>query len=794
MITFSRLIAAIGATVGLGGGLAFAWAASGRQARPADLADPTDPLVADLESRYWGEVEPLLARHCFECHAAGEDKGGVRFDGIWSLADALAMGDDLVLAGELVRTRQMPPEHRAAPAAGEIEVISRWIRDALDYVPADGAIDPGWFIIHRLNRTEYRNTVRDLLGIDPREHDVASTLPQDDTGYGFDNNAAVLAMSPLQIEGYLDAAERALEIALGPDVAESERPVPLADLARTTGGRALERGGFLLHSSGGVQGDFDVPADGEYEIAVTAWGQRGGDELPRLSVRAERRELRAFSVEGLEQEPQTLRVRARLRAGRRQIAAHFTNDFYQPGVADRNLAVETITVAGPLPGSVSWPAGREDILFAAPADGSAEAGRDAAALVLGRFAARAYRRSLEAGELEGLLGLYDRARQGGDTHEQGVRLAMMAVLVAPDFLYRRVDNPAPDDPTRVYTLSGPELATRLSYFLWSSTPDEELLSLAEAGALTDERTLRTQVRRMLADARADAFIEHFAGQWLHLRNLERLSIDQTRFPEYTSELRQAMVTEATMFFGEVVREDRPVTELLDSGHTYLNGSLAALYGFADLAGMGEEFRRVDLPADSPRGGILTMGAVLTVTSNPTRTSPVKRGLYVLEQILGTPPPPPPPEIPPLEQAAVAGVSHASLREQLKAHLTDMNCAVCHNRMDPLGLAMENFDAIGRWRDSDESGPIDASGTLPGGVSFVGPAELKEILLGREELFVENLTRKILTYALGRGVEPFDRPTVARIVERTQAEGNRISAMIEGVVLSEAFRTCRGLAR
>lgn len=760
----------------------------------ASTPEPADPLVTDLEHRYWEDIEPLLAKHCFGCHGEEQEKGGVRFDRIWSLADALAMGDELALAGELVRSKQMPPEGEPAPSAGEIEVVSRWIRDALDYVPADGAVDPGWFIIHRLNRTEYRNTLRDLLGIDPREHDIAAALPQDDTGYGFDNNAAVLAMSPLQIEGYLEAAERALEIALGPAVVENDRVTPVRNLTNTIGGRSLERGGFMLHSGGAVLGDYDVPAAGEYEISVTAWGQRAGDELPKMSVRVGRREVRSFPVEGLEDEPQTLRMKVRLQPGRRPIAAHFTNDFYQPGVADRNLAVEAITVAGPLPGSMDRPAMHGTVLFATPGDDSLTAGRDAAALVLGRFGVRAFRRPLEPAELEGLLGLYEGAREAGDTHEQGVRLGLMALLVSPEFLYRRVDNPAPDDPASVYTLSGPELATRLSYFLWSSTPDDELLSLASAGALSDERTLRTQVHRMLADPKADAFIENFAGQWLHLRNLERLTIDQTRFPEYTSELRQAMVTEATMFFGEVVRQDRPVMELIDSGHTYVNGPLAALYGFADLAGMGDEFRRVDLPADSPRGGILTMGAVLTVTSNPTRTSPVKRGLYVLEQILGTPPPPPPPEIPPLEQAEVAGVEHASLREQLKAHLTDINCAVCHNRMDPLGLAMENFDAIGKWRDADESGPIDASGTLPGGVSFVGPAELKEILLGRDELFVENLTRKMLTYALGRGVEPFDRPTVARIVERTRADGDRISAMIEGIVLSEAFRTCRGLAR
>lgn len=778
-------ITALAGAVGLGGVVALATSGSGHSTEPAD------PLVSDLESRYWEEVEPILAAACFGCHGAEADKGGLRFDTIWSLADALDMGDSLSLAAELMRTGQMPPKGEPAPSAGEIEVVTRWIRDALDYVPVDGTVDPGWFIIHRLNRTEYRNTLRDLLGIDPAMHDIAAGLPQDDTGYGFDNIAAVLSMSPLQIEGYLNAAERALEIGLGPVVIETDRAVPVRGLS---GGQPHDAGGRMLHSNGAVQGVFEIPAEGEYEIAVTAWGQRGGDDLPRLSVRTDRREVRGFSIEGVAGEPQTVRVKVRLLPGRRQIAAHFTNDFYQPGVADRNLAVEAITVAGPLPGTLERPAKHAEVFFVGPGDGSLGAGRDAAALVLERFGGRAFRRPLERAELDGLLALYGSAREAGDTHEQGVRLGLTALLVSPEFLYRRVNHPSPDDPASVYTLSGPELATRLSYFLWSSTPDGELLALARAGALSDERTLRAQVGRMLADPKADAFIENFSGQWLHLRNLERLTIDQTKYPEYTGELREAMVTEATMFFGDVVRRDRSVIELIDSGHTFVNGPLAALYGFADLADMGKDFRRVELPGGSPRGGVLTMGAVLTVTSNPTRTSPVKRGLYVLEQILGTPPPPPPPEIPPLEQAEVSGVEHASLRAQLAAHLTDINCAVCHNRMDPLGLAMENFDAIGKWRDSDESGPIDASGTLPGGVSFVGPAELKRILLGREELFVENLTRKILTYALGRGVEPFDRPTVARIVEHTRANDDRISAIIEGIVLSDAFRTCRGLSR
>lgn len=762
---------------------------------PAIPGNPEpDQAAGELETRYWDSVEPLLARHCFGCHGEEAAKGGVRFDRVWTLADALDMGDHLALAADLMRSGQMPPDSEPRPTPGEVEIVSSWIRDALDYVPADGAVDPGWFIIHRLNRSEYRATMRDLLGIDPAGHDLAAGLPQDDTGYGYDNIAAVLSVSPLQIEAYLDAAERALDLALGPVVAESDRAVPLRDLTPTGGGRGLAKGGILLYSNGAASATARIAAPGEYEISVVAWGQRGGDDLPRLSLRVDGREVLGSAVEGLEGTPQTFRARVRLEPGDRLLAAHFTNDYYRAGEADRNLAIESVSLAGPLPGTLVRPPTRAGLLFDEPADGSVEAGRASATRVLERFASRAFRRPVTPAELDGLLGLYDRARRTGDDHEHGVRVAMTAVLVSPNFLYRSVGNPRPDDPGSVYTLSGPELATRLSYFLWSSMPDEELAGLAASGAIHDDGVLAGQVRRMLADPKADAFIEQFAGQWLHLRNLERLQIDRGRFPAYGPELRAAMIAEAVLFFGDVVRQGRSALTLIDSDHTFVNGPLATLYGFADLAGIGPEFRRVELPEGSPRGGVLTMGAVLAVTSNPTRTSPVKRGLWVLDQILGTPPPPPPPETPPLEQAQAALPENPTPRDLLSAHLIDPNCAVCHVRMDPIGLALENFDAIGAWRDADESGPIDASGVLPEGVRFVGPEELKGVLLGRSDRFLANLTHELLTYALGRGVEPFDRPTVDRIVRRAHERGDSVAALIEGIVLSDAFRTCRGVRR
>lgn len=756
-----------------------------------------DALAAELDRRYWEDVEPLLAEFCFGCHAGEETKGGIAFDGIWTIEDARAMGDDLATAAELLHGRAMPPAGEPAPDPDQIEAITKWVADTLDYRPPGSRTDPGWFVIHRLNRAEYRNTIRDLLGVDLSRFDPAWGLPQDDTGYGFDNIAAVLTISPMQIEGYLDAAERSIEAAFGPVIVPSTEPRTPRGLAVGRGGRA-SGGGFFLFSNGAVGAEIDVPLAAEYEITVRTWGQRAGDELPRLSIRHGRRELEGVFVEGTQAEPQTVTVRARLEPGRARLEAAFTNDFYQPDVADRNLAIESVEIAGPLTAeSIERPPAYDEVFFVKPEPGDSRSEHAAAARILERFAGRAFRRPATDAEIGRLTDLYDAARAAGDAHEEALRVCLSAVLVSPRFLYRAVDNPHADDPDAIYPLDAYELASRLSYFLWSSTPDDTLLALAADGSLAEPATLAGQARRMLADPKADAFIENFSGQWLLLRNLDRLAIDQSRYRVYDAELRDAMITEATMFFADVVREDRSVLTFLDSDHTFVNGPLAALYGFAELAGLDRKdrsFRRVDLPADSPRGGVLTMGAVLTVTSNPTRTSPVKRGLYVLDQILGTPPPPPPPEIAPLEQALAELGENPSLREQLAAHLTDVNCAVCHNRMDPLGLAMENFDAVGRWRDADESGPIDASGTLPDGRSFAGPNELKQILLAGDGLFVENLTRKLLTYALGRGLESFDRPTVTDIVRRTRAEGDRFSAIIEGIVLSDAFRTCRGNPR
>lgn len=775
------LLAAVGAAsvlafFGLGLG-------RGKPHRPMGL----DPLAEQLEQRLVDDVAPILEEFCYRCHGQTKAKQDIRFDQLRTIDQIVAMGDDLAAAREVIETGEMPPEDEPSPTDHQRLIVQQWLDDALAYYPQDATPDPGWFTIHRLNRTEYRLTMRDLLGVDPSVVDLSAELPADDIGYGFDNIADVLVFSPLHLERYIEAAERALEIGLGPEVQLDAPPRLVKLVERPENGSEIARGGFMLYSNGGVGGKLDVPLTADYEIVVTAWGTPGGDEQPQLSLRVDGKELAAFFVEAGQARPGEYRVRTRILSGSRTIRAHFTNDFYQPNVADRNLAVESIEVAGPTDAdAIERPAGWKRVMIASPAS---EDETTAARRVITVFARRAFRRPLHDEEAGALVDLYTQSRQSGQTWESSVRLVLTAVLVSPNFLYRIVENPFADVPEFVYELNGYELASRLSYFLWSSMPDEELMQLAASGELLKADVLRAQVRRMLSDSKSSAFIENFAGQWLQLRNLADLPIDRTRFPDYDDDLRRAMIDEATLFFEDVVRNDRSVYDFIESRDTFVNGRLARLYGLSGVSGDG--FQRVALPENSPRGGVLTMGAVLTVTSNPTRTSPVKRGLFVLDEILGTPPPPPPPDVPPLEKSAESIGKAASLREQLSLHLTNPVCASCHRRMDPIGLAMENFNAIGRWRQADEGLEIDASGQLPGGVAFTGPSELKQVLLDRRGQFVENLTRKVMTYALGRGMEPFDRPTVYRIARQAEAEGGKFLSIMEQIVLSDTFRTCRG---
>lgn len=742
-----------------------------------------DDLAAELEASFVRDVSPLLGTYCLSCHEGDEPSGDLRLDQVRGAMDALTTGVDLRLIKEMVNSGAMPPKRSAQPTEHERLAITQWIDSVLNYVPANAPIDPGWFTIHRLNRTEYRFTMRDLLGIDPAQADLAVRLPRDDTGYGFDNIADVLSTSPLSIEEYVAAAERAIDIALGPVLQFSSEAQPLRPIEGSNG-QPLSRGGFMLYSNGPATVRFTAPATADYLIRFSAWETPGGDEHARLSLRVGTRRIEQFSVSGVQGEPESFEHRTRIKRGEHAISLHFLNDFYLKDVADRNVGIESISVAGPLDEETTERPAQWTTIFRAGV-GSSD---DDAAAALSSFAARAYRRPPSDDQVASLMRVYRSQRAEDRSFEEAVRVALTAVLVSPNFLFRSVAHPDAGNSESRYRLDGYELASRLSYFLWSSMPDEPLMAAAGDGSLLTDDGLVHHTRRMLADPRSAAFVENFSGQWLQLRGLEDVSIDRARYPMYDDTLRSAMIAEATLFVGDVLRSGRSVLEFIDSRDTFLNERLAGFYNIDGVS--GDEFRRVMLPADSPRGGVLTMGAVLTLTSNTTRTSPVKRGLFVLDQILGAPPPPPPPDIPPLEQAARTRPD-ASVREQLAAHVANPSCAACHIRLDPIGLSFEHFDAIGQWRDTENSVPIDATGTLPDGVRLNGSNDLKRTLLTRSDQFVEALSAKVLTYALGRGVEPFDRPAIRLIARRTRAHNDTFPALIESIVLSDTFRTCRG---
>ncbi|HYD00760.1 MAG TPA: DUF1592 domain-containing protein [Phycisphaerales bacterium] len=758
--------------------------------RPASAPAPrADDVAADLQLRLTRDIRPLLTTYCFRCHEGENAKGGVNLAPLAILAAAVGGDQDLRLIKEMIGSAQMPPQGKVGatppvqPTEHERITLTQWFDAALSYTSPDAPIDPGWFTIHRLNRNEYRNTLRDLLGIDPANLDLAARLPRDDTGYGFDNIADVLSTSPLAVEEYLAAAEKAIDAALGPAIQFGDHPRTLRPL-NGSNGQALPAGGFLLYSNGAASAEFTAPATGDYLVRIKAWEARAGDERARMSLRVGKRDVKAFIVDRPRESPKELQARVRLTAGVHTLSANFLNDYYVKDKADRNLGVESITVAGPLDESTTERSAAWKQLTAPAAAGRDDPSR--ARAVLDAFAGRAYRRPVTAAQSEALLKVYRNRRRAGDAHEPALRTALTAALVSPSFLFRSVTLTTAGDAPR-HTLDGYELASRLSYFLWSSTPDQPLLDAAADGTLLTDEGLTRHTRRLLADPRSGAFVESFAGQWLQLRTLETVAIDRASFPDYTDQLRADMVAEPTRFLADVISENRSILDFVDSRDTFLNERLGRFYGVDSVK--GDHFRRVQLPDDSPRGGVVTMAAVLTLTSNTTRTSPVKRGLFVLDQLLNAPPPPPPADIPPLEQAH-ADNPNASVRERLALHTSVASCAACHNRLDPIGLSLEHFDATGRWRTAENDRPIDASGTLPDGTPLAGADDLKRALLARADQVVEAVAAKLLTYAIGRGVEPFDRPAIRQIARRTREQNDRFPALIESIVLSETFRTCR----
>lgn len=730
-----------------------------------------------------------------ECHSGKEASANLRFEKLDG-ADTITKHRKVwkKVAANILQ-RKMPPADQDRPEEDEIAQVTTWLREELGRFDCSSRHDPGRVTIRRLNRVEYNKTIRDLVGIDFTPTD---DFPTDDVGYGFDNIGDVLSLSTLLLEKYVKAAEQIVARAIVTD--DPHRPVITRlekDALGLSGGNGgagsgivLEDGTRLITGLGSAFCDHYLRTQGDYIVRIKAYGEQAGPEPVRMSVQLDGRFVLVTSVAATRAEPAVFEKRIPIKEGNHRIAATFLNDFENPADPDparrkRNLAVSWIELEGPLGlEPTPLPESHKRIFVVSPAPGGES---EAARTIVRAFARRAFRRPVLDAEVERFAQLVDLARREGDTFEQGIQLAIQAILVSPHFLFRIETDEEPNNPLVARPVSEFELANRLSYFLWSTMPDEELFGQAAEGKLRHGQTLADETLRMLADPKSAALIENFASQWLQLRRLEQWAPDPGLFASFDEELRAAMREETLRFFAEVVREDRSILDLLDADFTYANERLARHYGLEGIT--GPEFRRVALPAGGPRGGVLTQASVLTITSNPTRTSPVKRGKWVLEELLGQPPPPPPPNVPelPEDKTALTG----SLRQRMEQHRSNPNCAQCHARMDPLGFGLENFDAIGAWRDKDGEFAIDPSGSLPDGGSFAGPAELRAILRGRADEFRRCLVEKMLTYALGRGLEYYDQCAVDAICARLAEDGDRFSRLILEVVHSEPFQLRRG---
>jgi hypothetical protein len=738
------------------------------------------------EQTFQNRIVPLLRRYCFECHQGEKAKGGLSLDVYVSESHARKDRKNWQAVQHVLASGDMPPRNKPQPSRQEREFLIQWIENTLTKVDCSGPRDPGRVTLRRLNRAEYNNTIRDLCGVDIKP---ADDFPSDDVGYGFDNIGDVLSFQPLLLEKYMAAADKVLAAALAlpeaPKVSrQTYRPQNINTIPRSAKSRDPVRIVFNTEGSAYLE-RFNFPVDGEYIIRFRGWGSKVGSEFPQVAIRVDGRDIGTHTVDAPQGRARVYESKARLSAGEKRVAIAFTNAYTDKATnTSRQFAVELLEIEGPFqPRLPPEPPSVKLLLVTRPSGNSPQEARAAAEKILANFARRAFRRPVQPQEVQRLLSLYDLAVQQGEPFPQALKLPMKAVLVSPHFLFRIEQDPP--NPNDVRLLNDFELATRLSYFLWSSMPDEELFQLAEKGQLRQAQVLESQVRRMLRDPKAKALSENFAGQWLQLRNLETLQPDKGLFPAWDELLRQSMIREAQLYFEYIVQNDRSILEFLDSNYTFVNGRLARHYGIANVQGL--EFVRVTLP-DNRRGGVITMGSTLTVTSNPTRTSPVKRGKWILENILGTPPPPPAPdapELPPISQLK------GTLRQQMEQHRQNPSCAVCHAKLDPLGFGLENFDAIGAWRTTDNKQPIDASGVLPGGEQFNGPAELRRVLLTKADQFRRCFAEKLLTYALGRGLEYYDRCAVDDIVAAGKANHDRFSAIVLAIVQSDPFQKRKG---
>jgi hypothetical protein len=753
------------------------------------------------------QLSEVLSKYCITCHNSRLKSGDLSLDRV-DLAHIAQNAEIWENVVRKMRTAAMPPQGLPRPDEATYRSVTTYLETVLDQA-SSAAAHPGRAPARRLNRTEYSNSIRDLLAI---SFDVTTLLPPDDAAFGFDNIADALGTSPVLLERYLAAAETVSAVALGSPTlarpAEHTYRVP-AGLTQT---RHID--GLPLGTRGGLPVTHTFPLDGEYIIRPRLWETNNGvirgllETLPHdLEISIDGERVHVVTLDGRPKPGQQrgaaaadldeqLPIRVGVKAGVHRVAVTFLQrgnvevpavmqpfqSVLDPVDANGMPQLDRVTVSGPFnPTGPGDTPSRRHILECAPATPAEE--RACATRIVRTLARRAFRRPISDADLQPLLAFYEQGRAARD-FEGGIELALRRILADPQFIFRiERDRPGAraDAPSPVHDV---DLASRLSFFLWSSLPDDELLTMAERGRLTDRGELDRQVRRMLADPRSSALVDNFAAQWLQLRNLRAAVPDQNEFPDFDENLRQALRRETELLFESILREDRSVLDLLNADYTFVNERLARHYGMPGI--YGSQFRRVPVPSVERRG-LLGHGSMLTVTSRAERTSPVLRGKWVLENLLGMAPPPPPPDVPELPPHE-EGSSPKTMREQLAAHRASPSCASCHKLMDPIGFALENFDAVGAWRTREGPVPIDASGELFDGTRIDGAAGLRQALLRRPEVFVSTLTEKLFTYALGRGLDAYDMPRVRAVVRQAAVMNYRLSDIVAGIVQSDAFRT------